>query len=48
MPQLEIAKKVGISQVALSQMGNTDNPLRTATLEKLTIAMNLSIDQLKD
>jgi len=46
--QSEIAKKAGISQAALSQMENTDNSLRTATLEKLAIAMNLSIDQLKD
>jgi len=46
--QSEIAKKAGISQAALSQMENTDNPLRTATLEKLAIAMDLSIDQLKD
>jgi DNA-binding XRE family transcriptional regulator len=46
--QSEIAKKAGISQAALSQMENTDNPLRTATLEKLAIAMNLSIEQLED
>ncbi len=46
--QSEIAKKAGISQAALSQMENTDNPLRTATLEKLATAMNLSIEQIKD
>ena len=46
--QSEIAKKAGISQAALSQMEKTDNPLRIATLEKLAIAMGLSIEQLKD
>ena len=46
--QSEIAKKAGISPAALSQMENTDNSLRTATLEKLAIAMNLSLDQLID
>jgi len=46
--QSEIAKKAGISQAALSQMEKTDNPLRNATLEKLAIAMGLSVEQLKD
>jgi len=46
--QSEIAKKAGISQAALSQMEKADNPLRMATLEKLAIAMGLSIEQLKD
>ena len=46
--QSEIAKKAGITQAALSQMENTKNTLRTATLEKLAKAMGLSVDQLKD
>jgi DNA-binding XRE family transcriptional regulator len=46
--QSEIAKKAGITQAALSQMENTENTLRTATLEKLAKAMGLSVDQLKD
>jgi DNA-binding XRE family transcriptional regulator len=48
MTQSEVAKKAGISQAALSQMEKTDNPLRVATLEKLAIALGLSIEQLKD
>ncbi|MGB9499766.1 MAG: helix-turn-helix domain-containing protein [Dissulfuribacterales bacterium] len=48
MTQSEVAKKADISQAALSQMEKTDNPLRVATLEKLAIAMGLSIEQLKD
>ena len=46
--QSEIAKKAGITQAALSQMENTENTLRTATLKKLAKAMGLSVDQLKD
>jgi len=48
LTQSEIAKKAGITQAALSQMENTENTLRTATLEKLAKAMNLSVDQLND
>ncbi|MGD9162153.1 MAG: helix-turn-helix transcriptional regulator [Desulfobacteraceae bacterium] len=48
LTQVKIAKKAGISQAALSQMEKTENTLRTATLEKLASAMNLSVDQLKD
>jgi DNA-binding XRE family transcriptional regulator len=48
LTQSEIAKKAGVTQAALSQMENTENTLRTATLEKLAKAMNLSVDQLKD
>lgn len=48
LTQSAIAKKAGITQAALSQMENNENTLRTATLEKLAKAMNLSVDQLKD
>ena len=46
--QLEVAKKAGITQAAVSQMEKSDNPLKNATLEKLANAMDLSIEQLKD
>lgn len=48
MTQAEVAKKASISQAALSQMEKSENELRTATLEKLAIAMALSVDQLRD
>jgi DNA-binding XRE family transcriptional regulator len=48
LTQSEIAKKAGITQAALSQMEKTENTLRTATLEKLAKAMNLTVEQLKD
>jgi DNA-binding XRE family transcriptional regulator len=48
LTQSEIAKKTGITQAALSQMEKTENTLRTATLEKLARAMNLTVEQLKD
>ncbi|MBK5102044.1 MAG: helix-turn-helix transcriptional regulator [Desulfobacteraceae bacterium] len=48
MTQADVAKKAGISQAALSQMEKSENELRTATLEKLAIAMALSVDQLRD
>ena len=48
MTQAEVAKKASISQAALSQMEKSENELRTATLEKLAIAMALSVEQLRD
>jgi DNA-binding XRE family transcriptional regulator len=48
LTQKEVAKRAGISQAALSQMERNDNRLRTATLEKLAEAMDLSIEQLRD
>ena len=48
LTQSEIAKKTGITQAALAQMEKTENTLRTATLEKLAKAMNLTVEQLKD
>lgn len=48
LTQSDIAKKAGITQAALSQMEKTENTLRTATLEKLAKAMNLTVEQLKD
>ncbi|MDF1592212.1 MAG: helix-turn-helix transcriptional regulator [Desulfobacterales bacterium] len=46
--QREVAKRAGISQAALSQMEKNNNELRTATLEKLAGAMDISVDQLQD
>jgi len=48
LTQREVAKKAGITQAALSQMERAENPNRTATLEKLAAAMELSVEQLKD
>jgi DNA-binding XRE family transcriptional regulator len=45
--QKELAAGAGVSQPALSQMENCDNP-RSATLEKLAEAMGLSVHQLTD
>lgn len=48
LSQKEVALKADITQAALSQMENSDNELRTATLEKLAHAMGLSVEQLRD
>ena len=48
LTQKEVAAKVGISQAALSQMEKTDNNLRNSTLNKLAIAMGITVDQLTD
>ena len=48
LTQAEVAKKAGISQAALSQMEKKENKLRNATLEKLALAMGLSVEQIKD
>jgi DNA-binding XRE family transcriptional regulator len=45
--QKELAARAGVSQPALSQMENSDNP-RSTTLEKLALAMGLSVHQLTD
>lgn len=45
--QKELAARAGVSQPALSQMENSDNP-RSTTLEKLAKAMGLSVHQLTD
>ena len=48
LTQKKVAQRAGISQSALSQMERTENPNRTATLEKLAKAMDLSPEQLRD
>jgi len=48
MTQKQVAAKAGITQAALSQMERTEQENRTATLEKLAMAMGLSVEQLRD
>jgi DNA-binding XRE family transcriptional regulator len=48
LTQKEVSKRAGISQAALSQMEKSTNELRTATLEKLSSAMGLTVEQLQD
>ncbi len=48
LTQKAVAEKAGITQAALSQMERTEQEKRTATLEKLAVAMGLSVDQLRD
>ena len=48
LTQKNVAKMANISQSALSQMEKNNNELRSATLEKLAIAMGLSVEQLQD
>ncbi len=48
MTQTEVAERAAISQAAFSQMEKSENKLRTATLEKLADAMDLSVEQLRD
>ncbi len=48
MTQKQVADKAGITQAALSQMERTEQEKRTATLEKLALAMGLSVEQLRD
>ena len=48
LTQAQVAKKAGISQAALSQMEKGEKNLRTKTLEKLSAAMGLDVEQLRD
>lgn len=48
LTQKEVAKRAGITQSALSQMESSDNEMRSATLEKLAMAMDLDVEQLTD
>lgn len=48
MTQKEVAKKAGITQAALSQMERVENTHRTATLEKLALALGVSVAQVQD
>ncbi len=46
--QQEMAKRIGISQSAYSQMENPDANLRQTTLEKVAAAMGLTPEQLRE
>ncbi len=48
MTQNEVAGRAGMTQAALSQMENSDNELRSGTLEKLAAALGISVEQLRD
>ena len=48
MTQKDVAAKAGITQAALSQMERTEQSKRTATLEKLAQALDLSVEQIRD
>ena len=47
LTQKEVAKRMGITQAALSQMEAGEKRLRKATLEKLAAAMGISVEQLR-
>ncbi len=47
LTQTEVAERMGITQAALSQMEAGEKRLRKATLEKLAIAMGISVEQLR-
>ncbi|HAT50974.1 MAG: helix-turn-helix transcriptional regulator [Nitrospirae bacterium] len=47
LTQAELADRMGITQAALSQMEQLNAKLRKPTLEKLAIAMDLSVKQLR-
>lgn len=47
LTQKELAKKMGISQAAMSQIEAIGARPRKSTLEKLSKVLNLSLDQLK-
>jgi len=48
LTQKEVAQKAGVTQAAISQMEKSENTHRSATLEKLAVAMGLSVEQLRD
>lgn len=45
--QEEMAKRIGITQAALSQMENPKAKLRRKTLVKIAVALEVDIEQLK-
>lgn len=46
LTQTEVARRMGITQAALSQMESGEKRLRKATLEKLAGAMGIGVEQL--
>ena len=47
LSQKEVAQKMGITQAELSQIESTNSKPRKATLENLTDALGLSVEQLR-
>lgn len=47
MTQSEVAAKLEITQAALSQMESGEKKLRKKTIEKLSVALGLNIEQLR-
>lgn len=47
LTQKEVAKKMGITQAALSQMESGKRKLRQASLDKLAAALGIKVDQLR-
>jgi len=46
LTQKDLARRIGITQAALSQMESGDKRLRKVTLEKLAAALGIDADQL--
>jgi len=47
LTQKDVAKKMGISQAAFSQIESGENKLRKVTLEKLAAALEVSMAQIR-
>jgi len=47
LTQKEVAARMGISQAALSQMESGEKKLRKASLEKLAVALGVTVEQLR-
>jgi transcriptional regulator with XRE-family HTH domain len=43
-----VAKRIGITQAALSQMESGEKVLRKKTIKKLAVALNLKVEQLQE
>jgi DNA-binding XRE family transcriptional regulator len=48
LTQKEVAKRMGITQAALSQMESGETKLRKASLEKLAKALGISVEQARE
>ena len=48
MTQAELARKVGITQAALSQIERPDSKPQMATLEKIAAALGVEVEQLRE
>jgi ribosome-binding protein aMBF1 (putative translation factor) len=48
LTQKEVAKRMGITQAALSQMESGEKVLRKETIKKLAAALNIKMEQLQE